>query len=59
MFAAVAFLTSQADALPWLAIALGVTFSLYGLIKKHAPLSPLHGLTIETGILFILTCLLL
>lgn len=40
-------------AFPWIAVSLALSFGLYGLVKKQAPLNALHGLTIETGILFI------
>jgi len=36
---------------PWIALALALSFSLYGLLKKCAPLDPLQGLTLETGLL--------
>lgn len=39
--------------LPWIALSLAVTFSLYGLIKKKAPLGAFDGLTLETGILLL------
>lgn len=51
--AAVLYLTLQHGALPWIALALALTFGLYGLIKKIAPLGALHGLTLETAILFL------
>ena len=38
---------------PWIAIALAVTFGTYGLVKKKAPLRPVAGLTLETGLLFL------
>jgi chloramphenicol-sensitive protein RarD len=38
---------------PWIALLLALTFALYGLVKKKAPLSALHGLTLETGLLFV------
>ena len=38
---------------PWIAIALAVTFGTYGLVKKKAPLSSVAGLTLETGLLFL------
>jgi chloramphenicol-sensitive protein RarD len=38
---------------PWIALTLACSFGLYGLVKKTAPLNALHGLTLETGILFI------
>ncbi|NMC12261.1 MAG: EamA family transporter RarD [Chloroflexi bacterium] len=37
--------------LPWIALTLASTFSLYGLVKKTAPLNALYGLTLETGLL--------
>jgi chloramphenicol-sensitive protein RarD len=49
----VLYLTLQYGSLPWIALGLAFTFGLYGLIKKIAPLGALHGLTLETGILFI------
>jgi chloramphenicol-sensitive protein RarD len=53
----VIYLTVAYGSLPWLALALAGSFGLYGLVKKTAPLGPLYGLTIETGVLF-LPCLL-
>ena len=38
---------------PWIAIALAVTFGTYGLVKKKAPLRSVAGLTLETGLLFL------
>lgn len=38
---------------PWIAVSLALSFGLYGLVKKRAPLSSLYGMTIETGIVFI------
>ncbi len=49
----VAYLTLVYGRPPWIALALAFTFGLYGLVKKIAPLGSLHGLTLETGILFI------
>lgn len=37
---------------PWIALALALSFALYGLVKKTAPLDPLPGLTLETALLF-------
>ncbi len=37
---------------PWVALFLAISFSIYGLVKKLSPLDALFGLTIETGILF-------
>jgi chloramphenicol-sensitive protein RarD len=34
-------------------LTLAISFGFYGLVKKTAPLGALHGLTLETGILFL------
>jgi len=44
----VIYLTVQYGAFPWIAICLAMSFGLYGLIRKVAPVSPLVGLTVET-----------
>lgn len=49
----VAYLTFDYGRLPWIAIVLAVTFALYAVVKKIAPLGPLRGLTVETAILFL------
>jgi chloramphenicol-sensitive protein RarD len=49
----VLYLTFAYGSLPWVALTLAFTFGLYGLVKKTAPLGALHGLTLETGILFL------
>jgi chloramphenicol-sensitive protein RarD len=36
---------------PWVALALGLSFSLYGVVRKRSPLGALDGLTIETSLL--------
>ncbi|KAF0107391.1 MAG: chloramphenicol-sensitive protein RarD [Anaerolineaceae bacterium] len=51
--AGVLYLTFAYGALPWIALTLAFTFGLYGLVKKTAPLGSFHGLTLETGILFL------
>ena len=38
---------------PWIALTLAISFGLYGLVKKMAPLGSLYGLTLETGLLFL------
>jgi chloramphenicol-sensitive protein RarD len=38
---------------PWIALTLAISFGLYGLVKKTAPLGSLYGLTLETGLLFL------
>ena len=52
-FAGVIYLTVIYGKLPWIALTLAFTFGLYVLVKKLAPLGSLHGLTLETGILFL------
>ena len=50
--AGVVWLTIQAGRLPWVALVLAVTFGIYGLLRKLAPLGALEGLTLETLVLF-------
>lgn len=49
----VLYLAFVYGSLPWIALGLAATFSLYGFVKKTAPLAPLHGLTLETGLLML------
>lgn len=49
----VLYLTFAYGSLPWIALTLAFTFAFYGLVKKTAPLGALHGLTLETGLLFL------
>ena len=49
----VVYLTVTYGSLPWIALSLAVTFGLYGLVKKLAPLGSLYGLTLETGFVFL------
>ena len=56
--AGVANLTIGAGGVPWVALTLAVSFALYGLLRKTAPVAPLAGLSIETAILFPLALLL-
>ena len=49
--AAVVFRTVSLGEPPWIALTLGFTFGLYGLIRKVAPVSSLVGLTVETLLL--------
>jgi chloramphenicol-sensitive protein RarD len=49
--AGVVELTYAYGSLPWIAFGLAASFGTYGLAKKKAPLNPLEGLTLETGIL--------
>lgn len=50
---AAAYLSIGAGRIPWIALALAVTFALYGLLKKRlgATLPALHGLAVETTVL--------
>jgi chloramphenicol-sensitive protein RarD len=48
----VLYLTVDYGQPPWLALALAVTFAIYGLIKKKAPMGALEGLSLETALLF-------
>jgi len=56
---AVVELTYAYGTLPWIAFGLAASFGTYGLVKKKAPLDPLEGLTLETGILAPLAILFL
>jgi chloramphenicol-sensitive protein RarD len=57
--AGVLYLTYSSGALPWIALALAVSFGAYGFLKKTAPLEALPGLALETSILFIPACVYL
>ncbi len=52
-FLGVCYLTFGYGRFPWIAIVLAVTFGLYGLLRKTAPLPSLEGLCLETAILFV------
>ena len=47
----VLWLTISTGQLPWIGLIVGITFSLYGLIRKVATLGALEGLTLETMVL--------
>ena len=47
----VLWLTVSTGHLPWIGLVVGITFSLYGLIRKVALLGALEGLTLETVVL--------
>lgn len=49
--AGVLWLTWDAGRLPWIGLSLAVTFGLYGLLRKIAPLGALEGLALETVML--------
>ncbi len=46
--AGVAGLTLHTGQLPWIALALAISFSVYGLLRKTATVEPLPGLAVET-----------
>ena len=49
----VVYLSLALGSVPWIALTLALSFGLYGVVKKKASLPPLHGLLLETGLLFI------
>jgi chloramphenicol-sensitive protein RarD len=51
--AGVVYLGAALGAVPWIALSLAISFGIYGLMKKLAPLAPVAGLAFETGILFL------
>jgi len=46
----VLYLTVGMGVLPWVSLVLALTFGFYGLVRKLAPVEPLAGLAVETGI---------
>lgn len=50
--AAVANLSLHGAGFPWLAVSLAGTFGFYGLVRKTVDINSLHGLLVETAILF-------
>ncbi|MBD5802573.1 EamA-like transporter family protein [Azoarcus sp. Aa7] len=46
--AGVAWRVWQVGTLPWIALFLAVTFGLYGLLRKRAPVDAINGLFVET-----------
>lgn len=50
--AGVAWLTWDAGRPPWIGLTLAVSFALYGLLRRKAPLGAIEGLTVETALLF-------
>jgi chloramphenicol-sensitive protein RarD len=57
--AGVANLALRGSGLPWIAVSLACSFSLYGLVRKKVDVNSLHGLLVETVILLPLALLLL
>jgi chloramphenicol-sensitive protein RarD len=47
----VAYLVVRFGQIPWIALGVALSFVLYGLLRKLAPVSPLVGLTVETMLL--------
>jgi chloramphenicol-sensitive protein RarD len=47
----VLWMTIQLGAFPWISLGLALTFGLYGLMRKQAPLPSLEGLALETFLL--------
>lgn len=50
--AGVANLALRGGGFPWLALSLALTFGFYGLVRKTVDINSLHGLLVETVILF-------
>lgn len=44
----IAIMTMQLGHLPWIAVALALTFAIYGVLKKKLQLNPLSSITLET-----------
>lgn len=51
--AGVVYLTILQGVVPWIALSVAVTFGIYGVLKKVAPLGSVEGLALETGILLL------
>jgi chloramphenicol-sensitive protein RarD len=49
--AGVAYFTAAAGGLPWISLALALSFALYGLIRKTVAAGSLAGLAVETAML--------
>jgi chloramphenicol-sensitive protein RarD len=49
--AGVLWLAIQSNHIPWISLALGATFGIYGFLRKTAALGTLEGLTLETMML--------
>lgn len=44
----VAYYISHADGIPWIALVLGLSFSCYGILRKHADVDAIPALLVET-----------
>ncbi|NLF31775.1 MAG: EamA family transporter RarD [Planctomycetes bacterium] len=51
--AGVAALVIAQGVFPWIALVLAVSFALYALVRKTAPVDAMEGLTVETGVVVI------
>ena len=49
---AVANLALRGTGFPWIAVSLACTFGFYGLVRKKVDVNSLHGLFVETALLF-------
>jgi chloramphenicol-sensitive protein RarD len=49
---AVVNLALRGSGFPWIAVSLAISFGLYGLVRKKVDINSLHGLTIESILLF-------
>jgi chloramphenicol-sensitive protein RarD len=49
----VIYLTFALGSLPWISLSLAITWAIYALLKKLAPLRSLYGLTLETAVLIL------
>jgi chloramphenicol-sensitive protein RarD len=49
---AVANLALRGAGFPWIAVSLACTFGFYGLVRKKVDINSLHGLLVETALLF-------
>jgi chloramphenicol-sensitive protein RarD len=47
----VLWLTLHTGRLPWIALVIALSFGLYGLVRKIAPLGAMEGLTMETSLM--------
>ncbi len=50
--AGVLWMTIEVGRPPWIALTLALSFAIYGLLRKTAPLGSLEGLALETAALF-------
>lgn len=47
----VGYMTWSVGHLPWISVTLALTFGMYGLLRKIAPVGPLPGLLVESSLL--------